>query len=92
MRLATNLTIERGELYRFCDDLPAPIVAVPVVTGRRGEGLHLHLRYRDTMVTLVERDGKPCRFRSVDEIIFELDGAPNVRAERLVVDTAGWWS
>lgn len=91
MRLATNLTIERGELYRFCDDLPAPIVAVPVVTGRRGEGLHLHLRYRGTMVTLVEF-GRPCRFRSVDEIIFELDGAPNVRTERLVVDTSGWWS
>ena len=41
-------------------------------------------------VTLTE-GGKPCKFGSVDAVMFELDGAPNVDTARLVIETANYW-
>lgn len=90
-QIMRKTTLERSELYTFCDELPAPVVAVPVVTGKRGTGLQLHLRYRGEQVTIVE-NGRACTFRSLDDVVFALDGAPNVRTQRLIVDAEGWFS
>ncbi len=84
------MSVDRRELDSFCDGLPEPIIASPVVLASRGRGLLLALDYPGAPVTLTE-DGKPCRFRSVDDVIFELDGIPNVDASRLVVETANYW-
>lgn len=84
------MNLERQELYSFCDLLPAPIIAQPVITAARGRGLSLALEYQGQRVTLTE-DGKPCKFCSVDAVMFELDGAPNVDTARLVIETAKYW-
>ncbi len=84
------MNLERQELYSFCDLLPAPIIAQPVITATRGRGLSLALEYQGQRVTLTE-DGKPCTFCSVDAVMFELDGAPNVDTARLVIETAKYW-
>lgn len=83
------LNLERRELHGFCDDLPEPIVALPIVTASRGRGMTLALKYPGALVTLTER-GRPCRFSSIDDIMLELDGAPNVDPSRLVVEVANW--
>lgn len=84
------MNLDRDELYGFCDNLPAPIIARPVVTATRGGGLTLALEYPGSLVTLTE-NGKPCKFRSVDEVMFELDGAPHVDTSRLVIEAATYW-
>lgn len=84
------MTLERQELYSFCDLLPEPIIARPVVTATRGRGLTLALEYQGQRVTLTE-GGKPYKFCSVDAVMFELDGAPNVDTARLVIEAANYW-
>lgn len=84
------MNLDRQELYSFCDLLPAPIIARPVVTATRGRGLTLALEYQGQRITLTE-GGKPCKFRSVDAVMFELDGAPNVDTDRLVIEAAHYW-
>lgn len=83
-------SLERDALYEFCDLLPAPIIAMPVLTATRGLGFTLSLTYEDTSVILIT-DGKPCNFPSVDAVMFELDGAPNVDTSRLVIDAGRYW-
>lgn len=85
-----SMNLERGELYSFCDNLPAPIIARPIVTPARGRGMTLSLEYEGQRVTLTE-GGKPCRFRSVDAVMFELDGAPHVDTSRLLVEAGNYW-
>ena len=84
----TNL--ERKELYNFCDLLPEPIIARPVVIAVRGRGLTLAIEYEGQRVKLVE-DGKPLKFRSVDAVMFELDGAPNLDTNNIVIETNSYW-
>lgn len=84
-----TLNLERRKLHSFCDDLPEPIIACPVVTASRGRGMTLALKYPGALVTLTER-GRPYRFNSIDDIMLELDGAPNVDQSCLVVEVANW--
>ena len=57
------MSLDRQELYSFCDLLPEPIIARPVVTASRGRGLTLALEYQGQRVTLTE-GGKPCKTES----------------------------
>lgn len=78
-------TIERGELWKFCDTLPEPINARPVVLPMLGRGLFLALDCDGRRLTLTEQ-GQPWHFASLDEIIRELEDAPNVDLSGLAVD------
>lgn len=84
------MNLDRNELDSFCDHLPEPIIARPVMTPTRGRGMTLSLEYQGQRVTLTE-NGKPCKFRSVDAVMFELDGVPHVDTSRLVIETATYW-
>lgn len=84
------MNLERDELYDFCDLLPEPIIARPVATATRGRGLTLAIVYDGIRVLLTE-NGKPCKFSSIDAVMFELDGAPNVDIKRLMIETANYW-
>lgn len=84
------MSLDRRELYSFCDHLPEPVIARPVVTARRGRGLTLALEYQGQRVTLTE-GGKPFKFCSVDDVMFELDGAPNIDISRLIIETDNYW-
>jgi hypothetical protein len=88
-KIINLMNLERDELDSFCDGLPEPIVAQPVVkTIRgRGRGLELFLKYPGALVRLVE-DGVPCVFPSFDMVAFELDGVPNVDISSLMPKTA----
>ncbi len=79
--------LERDELDSFCDGLPEPIIAWPVVKKVRGIGLELFLKYPGTLVRLVD-DGVPCIFPSMDMVVFELDGVPNIDISSLMPKTA----
>ena len=85
-----SMNLERKELYTFCDFLPEPIIANPVVIAARGHGLTLALEYEGQRVILIE-DGKPLKFRSIDAIMFELDGAPNLDTNSIVIETNNYW-
>jgi hypothetical protein len=89
--MKTQVSLDRDALYEFCDLLPAPIIAMPVLTATRGRGFTLSLECADKSVILIE-DGKPCNFSSIDAIMFELDGAPNVDTSRLVINAGRYWS
>lgn len=84
------MNLERDDLYTFCDLLPAPIIARPVATATRNRGMTLSIEYEGKRVLLTER-GKPCKFGSIDSVMFELDGAPNVDTSALVIETANYW-
>lgn len=83
--------IDRQNLYDFCDKLPEPVLARPIVTATRGRGLTLALAIPGGRVTLTE-DGKPYKFCSIDEIMFELDGTPNLDTSGLVIETSNYWT
>mgnify|MGYP003596379516 CR=1 FL=1 len=78
-------TIERGDLWTFCDTLPEPINARPVVLPMLGRGLFLALDCDGRRLTLTEQ-GQPWHFASLDEILRELEDAPNVDLSGLAVD------
>lgn len=84
------INLDRRDLYRFCDGLPAPVLARPVVNATLGRGLTLALDAAGERFVLTE-DGKPCKFASIDDVMYELDGAPNVDATSLVVDLGNYW-
>ncbi|MGZ8238568.1 MAG: hypothetical protein ACXWTY_11950 [Methylobacter sp.] len=86
-KIINLMNLERDELDNFCDGLPEPIVAQPVVKTVRGRGLELFLKYPGALVRLVE-DGVPCVFPSFDMVAFELDGVPNVDISSLMPKTA----
>jgi hypothetical protein len=83
--------INRETLYEFCDLLPAPVMARPVLTATRGRGFILSLECGNDRVTLAE-NGQPCNFSSIDAVMFELDGAPNVDTSSLVIDAGRYWN
>lgn len=85
-----SMNLERKELYTFCDLLPEPVIARPVVIAVRGRGLTLAIEYEGRRVKLVE-DGKPLKFRSFDAVMFELDGAPNLDTNNIVIETNSYW-
>lgn len=85
-----SMNLERKELYTFCDLLPEPVIARPVVIAARGHGLTLAIEYEGQRVILIE-DGKPLRFRSVNAVMFELDGAPNLDTNNIVIKTESYW-
>jgi hypothetical protein len=87
---AAIMYLDRDELYHFCDLLPEPIIARPVVTPTRERGMILSLEFEGQRVTLTE-NGKPYKFRSLDAVMFELDGADNVDTTRLVVEAGNYW-
>lgn len=89
MSIAT-MNLERKELYSFCDHLPKPVVARPVVIAKRGRGLILNLEYDGQRVELVE-GGKPLKFKSIDAIMFELDGTPNLDANNIQFEMESYW-
>lgn len=89
MNMAT-MNLERKELYSFCDLLPEPVIARPVVIAGRGRGLTLALEYQGQRVELTE-GGKPLKFSSVDAIMFELDGAPNLDITNIIIETESYW-
>lgn len=82
-----NITVERDELDSFCDSLPEPIIAQPVVKTIRGSGLELFLKYPGALVRLVQ-GGAPIFFKNYDQVVFELDGMPNVDMSSLMPKTA----
>lgn len=84
------MSLERKELYTFCDSLPEPIIARPVVIATRGRGLALALEFNGQRVNLIE-DGKPLKFNSVDAVMFELDGAPNLDTTNMSIETNSYW-
>lgn len=84
------MSLERKELYTFCDRLPEPTIAFPVVIATRGVGLTLALEFDGQRVKLTE-NGKPLKFRSVDAVMFELDGAPNLDTTNIVIETSSYW-
>lgn len=84
------INLERTALNCFCDHLPEPLVARPVVTARRGNGLTLALEYEGHRVMLME-DGKPFKFCTLDDVIAELSDVPNVDCSHLVIDTGSYW-
>lgn len=84
------MNLERDELYTFCDLLPEPIIAKPVATAIRNRGLTLAIEYDGRRALLTEH-GRPCEFKSIDSVMFELDGAPNVDMTHLVIETANYW-
>lgn len=84
------MTLERRELDAFCDALPEPIIARPVALASRGRGMALALDCDGQRVTLTD-NGQPCNFSTIDAILFELDGAPNVDTSRLEVDLSTYW-
>ena len=87
---AAIMNLERRDLYDFCDLLPEPIIARPVVTPARGRGMALSLDCGGQRVTLTN-NGRPCKFASLDAVMFELDGAPNVDTDRLVIEAENYW-
>jgi hypothetical protein len=84
------MSLERKELYTFCDSLPEPIIARPVLIAKRGRGLVLALEFDGKRVKLIE-DGKLLKFNSVDEVMFELDGAPNIDTANISIETNSYW-
>lgn len=89
--MATQImTLERRELYAFCEALPEPIIARPVVLASRGRGMALALDCDGQRVTLTD-NGLPCNFSSIDAILYELDGTSNVDTSRLEVDLSTYW-
>ncbi len=84
------MNLERRELYTFCDLLPEPIIARPVVIATRGRGLTLALEFDGQRVKLTE-NGKPLKFSSFDAVMFELDGAPNLDTSNIVIETSSYW-
>jgi hypothetical protein len=80
-----SANIERAELWKFCDNLPEPINARPVVLPMLGRGLFLALDCDGRRLTLTEQ-GQPWHYSSIDEIIRELEDAPNVDLPGLAVD------
>jgi hypothetical protein len=85
------MTLERHELYAYCENLPEPIVARPVVILFFRRGMNLALDCNGRRVTLTEI-GQPCTFSSIDAIVYELDGTSNVDMSRLEVDLSSYWS
>lgn len=83
--------LDRKNLYAFCDELPEPVLAQPIVTATRGRGLTLAFAYPGGRVTLTE-GGKPFKFCSIDEVMYELDGTPNIDTSRLVIETSNYWT
>ena len=88
---ASIMNLDRRELYDFCDLLPEPVMARPVVTPVRGRGMALSLDCGGQRVMLTN-NGRPCKFASLDAVMFELDGAPNVDTARLVIDVSNYWN
>jgi len=83
------MNLERTELDSFCDNLPDPIIARPILTATRGRGLTVALKYPGALITLTE-GGKPFRFCSVDDVMVELEGTPNLDTSRLIIKTESW--
>ena len=84
------IALERRELYAYCENLPAPIIARPVVIASLGRGMALALDCDGQRVTLTD-NGQPCNFSTIDAILFELDGAPNVDTSLLEIDLSTYW-
>lgn len=84
------IALERRELYAYCENLPAPIIARPVVIASLGRGMALALDCDGQRVTLTD-NGQPCNFSSIDAILYELDGTSNVDKSRLEVDLSTYW-
>lgn len=89
MNIAT-MNLERKELYSFCDLLPEPVIARPVVIAGRGRGLTLALEYKGQRIELIE-GGKPLKFKSVDAVMFELDGTPNLDISNILFEMGNYW-
>jgi hypothetical protein len=81
-------SVELEDLDKFCDLLPEPIIAKPVVRGR-GRKRTLSLQYPGNLVNVVE-NGKPRLFQSIDLIVYWLDGVPNVDSSKLIEKTVFW--
>ena len=82
--------LERKELDTFCDLLPEPIIARPVLVAARWLGLTLVLEFDGQRVELIE-DALPLRFCSIDAVIFELDGVPNLDKSNILIETKSYW-
>jgi hypothetical protein len=91
-KIINLITVEREKLDDFCDKLPEPFVAKPIVKpvrGSRGRRLTLGLEYPGTFAEIIE-NREPCIFPSIDMIVAELDGMPNVDVSELMPKTAYW--
>lgn len=85
-----NMKLEREDLYSFCDFLPEPVMARPVVIAGRERGLTLALEYQGQRVELTE-GGKPLKFTTLDAVMFELDGTPNLDTNNIRFDMDNYW-
>lgn len=86
-KIINLMNLERDELYRFCDHIPEPYIAEPVVKSVKGGGLTLVLKYANSLVNVVE-GGKPCVFPSYDMVVDALCEAENVDISSLLPKTA----
>lgn len=85
------MNLDRDQLYQYCDLLPEPVIARPVLTAYRGRGMTLALETKGLLTLLVER-GQPVTFDSIAAVLYELDGAPNVDTSRLIIETGQFWA
>jgi hypothetical protein len=85
------MNLDRDHLYQFCDQLPEPVIARPVLTAYRGRGMTLAIEAQGSLNLLVEY-GQPITFDSIEAVLFELDGTPNVDTSRLVIETGHYWT
>jgi hypothetical protein len=85
------MNLDRKQLYQFCDELPGPIIARPVLTAYRGRGMTLALEAQGALMLLVER-GQPVTFDSLEAVLWELDGAPNVDTSRIIIEAGQFWT
>ena len=76
--MATNIiNLDRAEVLRFCTNLAEPATVRPIVTAIPRRGLTLSLDV-DGARHVITENGEPYRFCSLDDVMYELDGAENV--------------
>lgn len=77
-------TIDINDVFSFCENLPEPIIAKPIIIHRMHRALTLELEFDGSRVTVTE-GGIPCMFASIDSIIYEIQDASNIDMSRLEV-------
>lgn len=88
--MANNIiNLDRADVLRFCTNLPEPATVRPIVTATPRRGLTLALDVEGARHVITE-NGEPYRFCSLDDVMYELDGAENVDRDSIALNVSAY--
>ena len=88
--MATNIiNLDRAEVLRFCTNLAEPATVRPIITATPRRGLTLALDVEGARHVITE-NGEPYRFCSLDDVMYELDGAENVDRDSIALNVSAY--